>query len=97
MSRLSTIGTHRTTISVYDGFTRIQYHNTQVVKFSDTVIILDSGGYQTATTKTRMNQTANQFDLGYHVYQKNFEWYVDFDGKTYDFEDEMILERQSGY
>ena len=40
-----------------------------------------------------MNQTSNQFDLGFKVYQKNFDWFGDYKGKTYDFNDDMTLLR----
>ena len=60
--------------------TIVVYHNTPVVKFNGDKIILDSGGYKTLTTKTRMNQAANQFGLGFFVFQKGYDWYVDYQG-----------------
>lgn len=59
-----------------DGMTVIVYHSTPVVKFGTETIKLNNGGYLTATTKTRMNQASNQFDLGYSVTQKDGEWFV---------------------
>lgn len=85
------VGAHKTSIYTEDGFTRVIYHNTAVVKFNQDKIILDSGGYETNTTKLRMNQTSNQFDLNFQVYQENWIWYVDWKGKTYYFQDKMIL------
>ncbi|MCP3678552.1 MAG: hypothetical protein GY721_13510 [Deltaproteobacteria bacterium] len=82
-----------TSIRTADKVTSIRYHNTDVVEFSDKEIILNSGGWQTATTKTRMNQAANQFDLGYTVYQTKGEWFVGYKGKDLKFTDKMILER----
>ena len=38
--------------------------------------MLNTGGWPTVTTKARMNQTANQYDLGFTVYQKDFNWFV---------------------
>jgi hypothetical protein len=93
MARLNQIGNHKTVVYTENGYTFVKYHSTNVVKFSDKRIVLDSGGWQTATTKTRMNQTANQFDLEYKVFQDNFEWYVDFRGRTYEFCDKMQLLR----
>ena len=55
---------------------QIHYHGTIVVEFNHDTITLNSGGWQTQTTKTRMNQASNQFDLGYSVFQKNYVWYV---------------------
>ena len=76
MSQQHTVGTHATTVSTSDNYTRVVYHATTVVKFNHKDIILNSGGWVTATTKLRMNQASSQFDLGFKVYQKNFKWYV---------------------
>ena len=85
MSRTDTIGTHRTTVNVDElGYTRVVYHNTCVVRFNADEIILDTGGYQTVTTKRRMNQTARQFRLGFYVYQRDWSWYVSFDDTERD-------------
>ncbi len=76
-----------------DGYTCIRYHSTEVVKFNDDEIILNSGGWQTVTTKLRMNQASNQFRLGFYVHQRQHEWFVTNSGRTYSFNDGMILER----
>jgi len=74
--------------------TVVRYYNTDVVRFNDQKVRLDGGGYRTQTTKTRMNQTANQFGLGFQVYQKDFQWFVTFKGQTYPFTDGMVLIRR---
>lgn len=74
-------------------YTVVSYHSTDVVKFNSDKIILDSGGWLTNTTKTRMNQTSNQYGLGYNVYQKNHNWFVRFKGKDIPFNDGMTLNR----
>lgn len=53
--------------SVYEdqGDICIRYHATEVVRFNGKRIILNGGGWRTNTTKTRMNQAANQYGLGY--------------------------------
>lgn len=55
-------------------------HDTIIIQLRiDGTLILDSGGWRTATTKTRMNQFANEHCGGrFHVYQKKGEWYVRF-------------------
>jgi hypothetical protein len=77
MTQQTTIGTHKTKIYREGEYTKVKYYNTDVVSFNDEEIILKTGGYKTKTTKTRMNQTSRQFNLGFNVYQKNWEWYVD--------------------
>jgi len=91
MSQLSTVGSVHTTVARDDGITRVVYHATTVVEFDENVIILKTGGWFTNTTKTRMNQTSNQFGLGYSVYQKDFDWFVNFKGETIPFVGTMML------
>lgn len=74
-----------------EGDTCVQYHQTVVVRFNSSRIVLNSGGWLTVTTKTRMNQASNQYELGYYVFQRNYEWFVDYNDKTIPFEDGMIL------
>ena len=93
MAQTQTVGTHKTNIVVLHGLTNIVYHSTPVVQFNDDRIILNSGGWETATTKTRMNQASHEYGLGFEVYQVNFTWYVDYKGETIPFTDGMKLDR----
>lgn len=95
MAQMHTIGTTATSVFTDDdGFTKVIYHSTPVVKFNDEKIVLNSGGWWTATTKNRMNQTANQFRLGFNVFQKDYDWYVKLDnGVILEFKDNMEFER----
>jgi len=67
-------------------YTRVIYHNTPVVSFNQEKIILDSNFWWTNTTKKRMNQVSDMFNLGFYVHQKNGQWYVDYQDKTYEFD-----------
>lgn len=87
------IRTHKTTIKTIGEYIVVTYHSTDVVKFNDQEIILNSGGWLSATTKSRMNQTANQFDLGYRVIQKDYEWFINFNGRRIKFYDNITLKR----
>lgn len=87
------LSNYATTVFTEGNFTKVVYHSTTIVKWTGQKIVLDSGRYQTATTKRKMNQASRQFNLGYTVYQEDFSWYVTFKGKTLPFQDEMILER----
>ena len=93
MAQQYSVGRRSTTIATEKGTTRVTYHQTVVVAFSDKKIILDSGGWRTATTKTRMNQASVQFGLGFSVFQRRFEWFVDWQGKELPFRDGMVLRR----
>lgn len=71
--------------------TIITYQGTNVVTFNNDTIILDPNGWWTKTTKRRMNQTSDEHNLGYWVYQKRGLWYVDYRGKTIPFNDGSII------
>ena len=58
--------------------THVQYHATVVVSFTESAVTLNSGGWRTVTTKLRMNQASNQFNLGFQVYSKRRAWFVSY-------------------
>jgi len=95
MARQQTVGRTATTIKTENGITQVTYHSTVVVEFNHEKITLNSGGWRTATTKTRMNQTSNQFDLGFGVFQKDFDWrvYINRLDVSLPFYDGMIIIR----
>ena len=59
-------------------------HNLKAVKIS-------SCGWQTVTTKSRLNAILSEVKYGCSVLQKQWNWYVSFRGQTQDFIDGMIL------
>ena len=70
-----------------DGSVGIMLHSTYVVKIhEDNTYTLNSGGWQTLTTKDRINQYSPKY-----VYQKNFEWFVKINDKSYPFIDGMVV------
>ncbi len=94
MAAIDTIGRRATTIRTKKERTIVRYHWTDVVSFSDKTVRLDSNGWQTPTTKNRMNQASNQFGLGFRVWQKDFVWYVDTpSGLILEFADGMLFNR----
>ena len=76
MSQTHTLGTVATRVERHGPNTEVYYHSTPVVAFDETAVLLRTGGWFTTTTKVRMNQASSQFNLGYHVYQKDFDWFV---------------------
>lgn len=80
-----------TTVRCDDKGLSVIYHATEVVKTTKDMIILNTGGWKTATTKARMNQASNQFGLGYQVYQKNHQWYINYDGQTLVFSGPTLI------
>ena len=59
-------------------------HNTQALKLS-------SCGYETTTTKSRLNAILEEVKYGCKVFQKNFVWFVKYQSQTLMFWDGMIL------
>lgn len=100
MAQMSEIGKCATTVHIDKDslsgieWTTVVYHTTPVVKFSNSMIILNTGGWYTMTTRKRMNQASNQFNLGYRVFQRDTKWYVEYHRKTIEFlNDTMSLLR----
>ena len=91
MDRLSS---YKTVVYAEEGKTKVIYHSTAVVTWDENSIVLNTGGYRSVTTKRKMNQASRQYDLGYSVFQKNHEWYVEYKGKTIPYDnDDLILPR----
>ena len=96
MSKFRYIGKHKTSVDVAPDLsvTEVKYHDTVIVRFNYCAITLDNGGFFTVTTKRRMNQVSQEYNLGFSVYQKNFNWYVDYKGETIPFDgSKLTLER----
>ena len=68
-------------------------HGHQIATFdhSTKAIKLNSCGYETVTTKSRLNALLDEVKYGARVFQKNFDWFVSYNGQTKDFIDGMIL------
>lgn len=92
MARTNRIGSHATNV-LRDGTGRIivRYHSTDVVTVEpDKRIVLNTGGWMTATTKLRMNQAANSLSLGYSVFQQARKWFVSWRGNVLPFNSDTI-------
>lgn len=72
---------------LHDNSVGIMLHSTYVVKIhEDNTYTLQSGGWQTVTTKDRINQYSPV-----RVYQRNYEWFVKLNGKEYPFMEGMVV------
>lgn len=96
MANTRIIGKHKTKVIRTENTLAVKYVNTVVVYNTPSRVVLNTGGWKTNTTKTRMNQAANQYYLGYQVFQKNYNWYVKClrSEKIFEFEnDGIVLDR----
>ena len=55
-------------------------------------LTLFDGGWQSNTTKSRLNALCNEFGTGFGVFQKNWEWFIsDFKNVKKEFVDNTIV------
>ena len=73
----SSVSLHGHHIATFD-------HNLKAVKLS-------SAGYETRTTKGRLNALLEEVNYGARVFQKDFDWFVSYRNQTQSFWDGMIL------
>jgi hypothetical protein len=73
----SSVYLHGHEIACYD-------HNTNSVQ-------LDSCGYETNTTKSRLNAILDEVKYGAKVFQRNWTWFVSYNNQTTTFDNGMIL------
>jgi len=66
-------------------------HNIATLDHNTNALKLDSCGYETVTTKSRLNAILDEVKWGCKVFQKNWNWFVSYQGTTTDFIDGMIL------
>ena len=69
----------------------VYLHGNHIATVGDTLDICDAG-WQTVTTKSRLNALLDEFADGCYVFQKNFDWFLgDRDGNTIPFPTEEFV------
>ena len=69
----------------------VHLHGNHIATIGDTLQICDAG-WQTVTTKSRLNALCNEFAEGCYVFQKNFDWFLgDADGNVRPFPTEEFV------
>ena len=66
-------------------------HNIATVDHSTNAVKVSSCGWQTVTTKSRLNAILSEVKYGCRVAQVNWKWFVSFNNQVVDFVDGMIL------
>ena len=71
----------------------IYLHGHQIATFDHNLkaVKLSSCGYETVTTKSRLNAILEEVKYGCRVFQKQFNWFVSYNNQTASFWDGMIL------
>ena len=66
-------------------------HNIATLDHTTNALRLSSCGYETVTTKSRLNAILEEVKYGCRVFQKQFEWFISYQGQTESFWNGMIL------
>ena len=71
----------------------VRLHGNKIAEVGDDFVAIFDGGWQTTTTKSRLNVIINEFcnALTDGVFQKNFQWYIRDNNVTRDFESGYIF------
>ena len=70
----------------------IYLHGNLIARIGETWIELFDGGWRTATTKSRLNAILSEHGCpGEYVFQKNFQWFVNYEGGPIPFFSGMRL------
>jgi hypothetical protein len=75
-----------------DGILVVQLHGNKIAEIGENWIQLFDGGWQSNTTKSRLNAILSENGLpGEGIFQKNFEWFLNFQGNAIPFFSGMRL------
>ena len=66
-------------------------HQIATLDHSTKALKLSSCGYETVTTKSRLNAILDEVKYGCRVFQKNWNWFLKNGNQTVNFLDGMIL------
>ncbi|OUX83463.1 hypothetical protein [Hyphomonas sp. TMED31] len=65
------------TFDAESGISTVYLHGNKIAEVSDNDMTIFDGGYQSVTTKSRLNALCSEFCItGEGVFQKDFNWYV---------------------
>ena len=76
-----------TMVTHNDGDAYVYLHGNHIATVGDTFVTIFDGGWQSNTTKSRLNAIINEFCNAYTdgVFQKNWEWFINTADGVQDF------------
>ena len=83
-----------TTVITEDDISTVMLHGNHIATYyhDKKELALFDGGWQSNTTKSRLNALCNEFAIGFGVFQKNFNWFIsDFSDDKKDFADGITV------
>ena len=82
-----------TEVTNIDGVSYVYLHGNLIAEVDDNGIKLYDGGWQSNTTKSRLNAILNEHGIaGEGVFQKNYEWFI----RLYNGTEFFVTEFRSG-
>jgi len=81
-----------TSVHHHDGVAVVRLHGNKIAEVGDGFITLFDGGWQTTTTKSRLNALLQEFSAPADgVFQKAYQWFLRVGGVTVPFESGTTL------
>ena len=81
-----------TTVSHHEGVAVVRLHGNKIAEIGDDFMTLFDGGFQSKTTKSRLNALMGEFcSPGECVFQKAYQWFIKANGVTVPFQSGMKL------
>ena len=75
-----------TTVQTVDDVAHVYLHGNLISKIGEGFIELFDGGYQSKTTKSRLNAILEANGLpGEYIFQRNYQWFVNYNGSVFPF------------
>tara|TARA_B100000579_G_C22206956_1_gene565472 strand:+ start:172 stop:504 length:333 start_codon:yes stop_codon:yes gene_type:complete len=63
----------------------VKLHGNKIAEVYKNSIVLFDGGWQTVTTKSRLNAMLDEFSKGTGVIQRNYDWFLTYKNIKEDF------------
>ena len=82
-----------TEVRTEDGISEVRLHGNLIAKIGDDFVQVFDGGWQSVTTKSRLNAIIDEFCCAYTdgIFQKDFAWYVRDNKVIHDFVNGYVL------
>ena len=83
-----------TTVVPDDNIAKVYLHGNHIAtyNYANKELSLFDGGWQSVTTKSRLNALCSELATGFGVFQKNWNWFVsDFQNTAVDFTDGITV------
>ena len=76
-----------TSVTTENGISEVRLHGNLIAKVGDDFVTVFDGGWQSTTTKSRLNALINEFcePTTDGVFQKDFAWFIRDNKVTHDF------------